>query len=32
MASLMKKIQTLISANMHAMVDSALKSNSMAVF
>ncbi len=32
MASLIKKIQTLISANMHALVDSALKSNSMAVF
>lgn len=32
MATLMKKIQTLISANLHAMVDSALKSNSMAVF
>ncbi len=32
MADLMKKIQTLISANLHAMVDSALKSNSMAVF
>jgi phage shock protein A len=32
MASLMKKIQTLISANMHAMVDSALKANSLAVF
>lgn len=32
MASLMKKIQTLISANLHAMVDSALKANSMAVF
>jgi phage shock protein A len=32
MASLLKKIQTLISANMHAMVDSALKANSMAVF
>jgi phage shock protein A len=28
----MKKIQTLISANMHAMVDSALKANSLAVF
>ncbi len=32
MADLMKKIQTLIAANLHAMVDSALKSNSMAVF
>lgn len=32
MASLLKKIQTLISANMHALVDSALKSNSIAVF
>ncbi len=32
MADLLKKIQTLISANLHAMVDSALKSNSMAVF
>jgi phage shock protein A len=32
MASLMKKVQTLISANLHAMVDSALKANSMAVF
>jgi phage shock protein A len=32
MASLMKKIQTLISANLHAMVDSALKANSLAVF
>jgi phage shock protein A len=32
MAKLLKKIQTLISANLHAMVDSALKSNSMAVF
>ncbi len=32
MADLMKKIQTLISANLHAMVDSALKANSMAVF
>jgi phage shock protein A len=32
MASLMKKIQTLISANLHAMVDTALKANSMAVF
>ncbi len=32
MASLLKKVQTLISANLHAMVDSALKANSMAVF
>ena len=32
MASLLKKINTLISANLHAMVDSALKANSMAVF
>jgi phage shock protein A len=32
MASLLKKIQTLISANLHALVDSALKANSMAVF
>jgi phage shock protein A len=32
MASLMKKVQTLISANLHAMVDSALKANSLAVF
>ena len=32
MAQLMKKIQTLISANLHAMVDSALKANSIAVF
>jgi phage shock protein A len=32
MADLLKKIQTLISANLHAMVDSALKANSMAVF
>ncbi len=32
MASLMEKIQILISANLHAMVDSALKANSMAVF
>lgn len=32
MASLLEKIQTLISANLHAMVDSALKANSMAVF
>lgn len=32
MASLMKKVQTLIAANLHAMVDSALKANSLAVF
>jgi len=32
MASLMKKVQTLITANLHAMVDSALKANSLAVF
>jgi len=32
MADLMKKVQTLIRANLHAMVDSALKANSMAVF
>lgn len=32
MASLMEKIQTLISANLHAMVDSALRANSLAVF
>jgi phage shock protein A len=32
MADLMKKVQTLISANMHAMVDSALKANSLAVY
>jgi phage shock protein A len=32
MASLLKKVQTLISANMHAMVDSALRANSLAVF
>lgn len=32
MASLMEKVQTLISANLHAMVDSALKANSLAVF
>jgi phage shock protein A len=32
MASLLDKIQTLISANLHAMVDSALKANSLAVF
>ncbi|HSR33857.1 MAG TPA: PspA/IM30 family protein [Anaerolineae bacterium] len=32
MASLLKKAQTLIQANLHAMVDSALKANSLAVF
>jgi len=32
MATLMQKIKTLISANLHAMVDKALKDNSMAVF
>jgi phage shock protein A len=32
MATLLNKVQTLISANLHAMVDSALKANSMAVF
>lgn len=32
MTSLMKKVQILISANLHAMVDSALKANSLAVF
>lgn len=32
MASLLQKVQTLISANLHAMVDSALKANSLAVF
>ena len=32
MASLLNKVQTLISANLHALVDSALKSNSVAVF
>jgi len=32
MASLLKKIQTLISANLHSLVDSALQANSMAVF
>ncbi len=32
MADLLKKVQTLIQANLHAMVDSALKANSMAVF
>ena len=31
MASLMEKVSTLISANLHFMVDQALKSNSMAV-
>jgi phage shock protein A len=32
MASLLKKVQTLIQANLHALVDSALKANSLAVF
>ena len=32
MASLLEKVQTLIQANLHAMVDSALKANSLAVF
>jgi phage shock protein A len=32
MASLLEKIQTLISANLHAMVDAALQANSLAVF
>jgi phage shock protein A len=32
MASLLEKVGTLISANLHAMVDSALKANSLAVF
>jgi phage shock protein A len=32
MASLLEKIRTLISANLHSLVDSALKANSMAVF
>ncbi len=32
MADLLKKVQTLVAANLHAMVDSALKANSMAVF
>lgn len=32
MADLFKKVQTLISANLHALVDTALKANSMAVF
>jgi len=32
MASLLEKIKTLISANLHSLVDSALKANSMAVF
>src|SRR5712691_3910760 len=31
MASLLEKVGTLISANLHAMVDSALKANSVAV-
>jgi phage shock protein A len=32
MASLLSKVQTLISASLHAMVDNALKANSVAVF
>jgi phage shock protein A len=32
MANLLEKVQTLIQANLHAMVDSALKANSLAVF
>mgnify|MGYP000206239476 CR=1 FL=1 len=32
MASLLEKVQTLISANLHALVDKALQSNSLAVF
>jgi phage shock protein A len=32
MTSLLKKVQTLIQANLHAMVDAALKANSLAVF
>ena len=32
MANLIEKVRTLISANLHAMVDSALKANSLAVF
>jgi phage shock protein A len=32
MASLLSKVQTLISANLHAMVDAALRANSLAVF
>jgi phage shock protein A len=32
MASLLEKVQILISANLHALVDSALKANSLAVF
>jgi len=32
MASLLSKVQTLISANLHSLVDSALKANSVAVF
>jgi len=31
MASLLQKIDTLIKANLHALVDKALKSNSLAV-
>ena len=32
MASLLDKVSTLISASLHAMVDKALKANSLAVF
>lgn len=32
MASLLEKVQTLIAANLHALVDQALKANSLAVF
>ena len=32
MATLLEKVTTLVSANLHAMVDSALKANSLAVF
>ena len=32
MASLLDKVGTLIKANLHAMVDQALKANSLAVF
>jgi phage shock protein A len=32
MANLLEKVQTLISANLHAMVDAALRANSLAVF
>ena len=31
MASLLSKVQTLISANLHSLVDNALKANSVAV-